>query len=119
MNERFDPLGTLPADLNDQDRHEPFYEDSRAMNLSHYVMSERCMLAEYASIKEQILTEPSSDTLTYILEGGFRGFHKMGREELVEEYKQIEDAFYTLYESAGLPYDLYDDDPLHTLTEGV
>jgi len=52
MNERFDPLGTLPADLNDQDRHEPFYEDSRAMNLSHYVMAERCMLAEYASIKE-------------------------------------------------------------------
>ena len=43
----------------------------------------------------------------------------MGREELTEEYKQIEDAFYTLYESAGLPYDLYEDDPLHTLTEGV
>jgi hypothetical protein len=43
----------------------------------------------------------------------------MGREELKEEYKQIEESFYTLYECSGLPYDLYEDDPLHTLTEGV
>ena len=42
-NERFDPLGTLPANLNDQEAHDPYYEDSRAMVLSHYVMAERCL----------------------------------------------------------------------------
>ena len=78
-------------------------------------MAERCIQVEYATIKEQIETEPSSDTLTYILEGGFRGFHKMGREELVEEYKQIEEQWYNLYEIAGLPWEPYDDDPILSL----
>ena len=113
--EKFDPLGTLPSNLNDQDAEETFYEDSRALKPSHYVMAERCIQVEYATIKEQIETEPSSDTLTYILEGGFRGFHKMGREELVEEYKQIEEQWYNLYEVVGLPWEPYDDDPILSL----
>ena len=88
--------------------HDIIYEDKRALQLSHYVMAERCMLVEYASIKEQLNTEPQSDTLIYILEGGFRGFHKFSNEHLIEEYKDMEEKFYHLYETNGLPYMLYD-----------
>ena len=39
----------------------------------------------------------------------------MGREELVEEYKQIEEQWYNLYEEVGLPWEPYDDDPILSL----
>jgi len=96
---------------------ETIYEDLRALNLSHYVMAERCMLVEYASIKQQINTEAQSDSLIYILEGGFRGFHKFSKEHLIEEYKEIEEKFYHLYETNELPYMLYDEDPLVALEQ--
>jgi hypothetical protein len=75
------------------------------------------MLVEYASIKQQINTEAQSDTLIYILEGGFRGFHKFSKEHLIEEYKEIEEKFYHLYETNELPYMLYDEDPLVALEQ--
>ena len=107
----------LPNDMNYGNPDETIYEDLRALNLTHYVMAERCMLVEYASIKEQINTEAQSDTLIYILEGGFRGFHKFSKEHLIEEYKEIEEKFYHLYETNGLPYMLYDEDPLVALEQ--
>ena len=116
VDERFDPLGTLPADLNDQDSHEPYYEDSRAMLLSHYVMAERCMQVEAHKIYSDYL-ERDYSTLSYILEGGFRGFHKMSREDLEAEYKEIEEKFYDLYETNSLPWEVYDEDPLVALEE--
>jgi len=116
VDERFDPLGTLPADLNDQDSHEPYYEDSRAMKLSHYVMAERCMQVEAHKIYSDYL-ERDYSTLSYILEGGFRGFHKMSREDLEAEYKEIEEKFYDLYETNSLPWEVYDEDPLVALEE--
>ena len=115
-NERFDPLGTLPANLNDQDQHEPYYEDSRAMKLSHYMMAERCMQVEAHKIYSDYL-ERDYSTLSYILEGGFRGFHKMSREDLEAEYKEIEEKFYDLYETNSLPWEVYDEDPLVALEE--
>jgi len=116
VDERFDPLGTLPADLNDQEAHEPYYEDSRAMKLSHYMMAERCMQVEAHKIYSDYL-ERDYSTLSYILEGGFRGFHKMSREDLEAEYKEIEEKFYDLYETNSLPWEVYDEDPLVALEE--
>ena len=115
-NERFDPLGTLPANLNDQDQHEPYYEDSRAMVLSHYVMAERCMQVEAAKIYNDYLEQDYS-TLSYILEGGFRGFHKMSREDLEAEYKEIEETWYELESINGLHWEAYEDDPIWNITE--
>ena len=45
----------LPSNLNDQEAHEPYYEDSRAMMLSHYVMAERCMQVEAYKIYSDYL----------------------------------------------------------------
>ena len=109
-------MGTRLADII-MDRHEDFlYEDSRAMKLTPYVMAERCLQAELTAI---FLDGKEGDysTLTYILEGGFKGFHNMEPSELIEEYKQIEVKWYEWYESAQLYTEVYEEDPIHTLEE--
>ena len=109
-------MDNLPANLNDQERHEPYYEDSRAMVLSHYVMAERCLQVESYKIYNDF-KEGDYSTLTYILEGGFRGFHKMSREDLEAEYKEVEELWYELEASKELYWEAYEDDPIWTITE--
>ena len=83
--------GTRLADII-FDRHEDFlYEDSRAMKLTPYVMSERCLQVEMSNIYKDYKSG-DYDTLTFILEGGFKGFHNMDSSELIEEYKAIEES---------------------------
>ena len=108
-------MDNLPANLNDQEQHEPYYEDSRAMVLSHYVMAERCLQVESYKIYNDF-KEGDYSTLTYILEGGFRGFHKMSREDLEEEYKEVEDKWYELEASRELYWEAYEDDPIWNIT---
>ena len=99
------------------DRHEDFlYEDSRAMKLTPYVMSERCLQVEISNIFKDHKSG-DYDTLTYILEGGFKGYHKMDSSELIEEYKAIEEQWYNLYESSELEFTPYEDDPIHKLEQ--
>jgi|TARA_B100000963_G_scaffold184028_1_gene159946 hypothetical protein len=112
----YNMIDHLPANLNDQEAHEPYYEDSRAMMLSHYVMAERCLQVESYKIYEDF-KEGDYATLTYILEGGFRGFHKMSREDLEDEYKEIEDKWYELEADKGLYWEAYEDDPIWNITE--
>ena len=101
------------------DKHEDlFYEDKRAMRLTHYVMAERCLQAEMKGIFTDY-GQGDYDTLTYILEGGFKGFHNMDSSELIEEYKGIEDQWYQLESDGELPWEAYEEDPIHTLTEKV
>ena len=109
-------MDNLPANLNDQEQHEPYYEDSRAMVLSHYVMAERCLQVEATKIYNDF-NEGDYSTLTYILEGGFRGFHKMTREDLESEYKEIEELWYELEADKGLYWEAYEDDPIWNITE--
>tara|TARA_B100001027_G_scaffold216941_1_gene195277 strand:- start:934 stop:1293 length:360 start_codon:yes stop_codon:yes gene_type:complete len=104
----------LPNDQFDQRHEKVIHQDTRSLDLTHYVMAERCMLVEYSIIKDEI-DDGNSDTLTYILEGGFRGFHKFSVQDLIKEYKDKEESFYALYDDGSLPYDLYDEDPLIAL----
>ena len=111
-------MGTRLADII-MDRHEDFlYEDSRAMKLTPYVMAERCLQAELTAI---FLDGKEGDysTLTYILEGGFKGFHNMDSSELIKEYKDIEDKWYELEADNELNWEPYDEDPIHKLNEPV
>ena len=97
-------------------RHEPYYEDSRAMMLSHYVMAERCMQVEAVKIYDDYKKGDVS-TLVYILEGGFKGFHNMDSSELIEEYREIESKWYQLQADNELEWEPYEDDPIHALNE--
>ncbi len=101
------------------DRHEDFlYEDNRAMKLTPYVMAERCLQAEIANIRLEG-QEGDYSTLTYILEGGFKGFHNMEPSELIKEYQEIEDKWYQMYEDNELDFEPYEEDPIHKLKEEV
>ena len=109
-------MGTRLADII-FDRHEDFlYEDSRAMKLTPYVMSERCLQVEMSNIYKEY-KNGDYNTLTYILEGGFKGFHNMDSSELIEEYKQIEEMWYNLYETNDFEFEPYEEDPIHKLEE--
>ena len=101
------------------DRHEDhLYEDERAMRLTPYVMAERCLQVDAVKIYDDYKKGDFS-TLTYILEGGFKGFHNIDSSELIEEYKEIEDKWYQLEQDNELEWEPYEDDPIHTLKETV
>jgi len=99
------------------DQYEDNYivgEDSRALQLTHYVLAERLVCVEAAGI----LSDSNNGdfmALTDILENGFRGYHKMSAGELWSEWKEVEDRFYRLYEDGELLYGLCDEDPLVAL----
>tara|TARA_B100001142_G_scaffold322271_1_gene370240 strand:- start:80 stop:415 length:336 start_codon:yes stop_codon:yes gene_type:complete len=111
-------MGTRLKDIVFDKHEDLLYEDERAMKLSHYVMAERCLQAEMKGIFTDY-GQGDYDTLTYILEGGFKGFHNMEPSELIEEYKTIEDKWYELEADNELPMEPYEDDPIHTLKEEV
>jgi hypothetical protein len=87
-------------------------QDDQGRDLTHYVLAERVTQCEYHQIVDEARNTPSSETLIYILEGGFRGFHNMSPGELWSEWKTKQDLFMTLYENKGPPWELHDEDPL-------
>ena len=111
-------MGTRLKDIIFDKHDDLLYEDERAMALTHYVMAERCLQAELTAI---FLNGKEGDysTLTYILEGGFKGFHNMEPSELIKEYKDCEDRWYTLYEDEELPLSVYEDDPINKIEKVI
>ena len=103
----------LPEDFRDVEQSSIVGTDMQGYDLTHYVLAERLLQVEYASIRDQIRNEASSDTLTYILEGGFRGFHKYSSGEQWQEWKDGAEAkWYQLYEDGELPWEPYEEDPI-------
>lgn len=99
--------------------------DSRGFGLTHYCLAERLMQVEYSKIiketKETSVVHQvyTSETLIYMLEGGFRGFHNYSVKELLDEWIQEEKNFYEMYDSNSLPWDVFEDDPIITNEEDV
>ena len=89
-------------------------EDARGNPVTHYVLAERVLQTEYWLIQQEILEDPSaaSETLVYMLEGGFRGFHNQSSGELWSEWQSKQDLFWELHDTNRLPWDLYSEDPL-------
>ena len=109
-------MGTRLLDIIFDKHDDLLYEDNRAMKLTHYVMAERSLQCEMAHIFNEY-KEGDYSTLTYILEGGFKGFHNMEPSELIKEYDDIEDKWYDLYETNQHLFEPYEDDPIHKLEE--
>ena len=106
----------LPGNLKDVEDDYIVGTDCRGYKLKHYTLAERLMQVEYAQIMSE--RDLVSDTLIYILEGGFRGFHKFSSGELWTEWKDgAEEKWYTMYDDATLPWEIYDEDPVdgHTV----
>jgi hypothetical protein len=104
-------IPTNQSDVNDTD---VVLIDKEDYWLTHYVLAERLIQVEYANIEQEIRYGTTSDTLTYILEGGFRGFHKYSKEHLREEWLDgAEDKWYQLYDDKGLRWEPYEDDPIN------
>ena len=94
------------------------YVDDRNMNLTPYVMAERCVQAEFAGIMAEY-REGDYSVLTTMLEQGFKGFHNMEPSELIEEYKQAEDKWYRLYSGSEFDFQPCEQDPIHNLEQEV
>ena len=93
-------------------------EDSRSLELTHYVLAERLMQVEHSDIQKEMNKDGHSDTLVYILDGGFRGFHKMSPGELWSEWKDGAEAkWFEMYDDESLPYSIYEEDPLEQEAE--
>jgi len=110
-------MGKRLADFITSKSDDALYEDSRSMILTHYVMAERLLQVEYYRIMQDEREQLTSETLIYILEGGFKGFHNFEPSELIQEYEEVEDRWYELYESGSLPWSVLEDDPIHALEE--
>ena len=111
-------MGKRLLDIIFDKNEDLLYEDKRAMQLTHYVMAERCLQVEVEHIIKES-KEGDHSTLTYILEGGFKGFHNMEPSELIKEYKDCEDRWYTLYEDEELPLSVYEDDPINKIEKVI
>ena len=109
----------LPLNRKDVFAEAIIIKDSRGHRLTHYVLAERLLQVEYSLISQEIRSEPSSETLTYILEGGFRGFHKYTKQELRDEWAEVEPKFWTLVDDDEMPWEPYEEDPLRSLPKEV
>ena len=98
--------------------NDPIYEDTHGMTLTMNQMADRLVNVEMTSIFKD-KAEGDVDTLAYLLENGFKGYHKMSPSELIEEYKEIEDKWYQLEQDNELEWEPYEDDPIHTLKESA
>lgn len=102
----------LPTDYKQVEDEYEVGRDKTDTALTHYVLAERLMQVEGALVAKEIQEDGHSQTLIYILEGGFRGFHKMSPGELWSEWKDgAEDKWFALYEDKELPWATYDEDP--------
>ena len=111
-------MGTRLKDIIFDRIEDHLYEDERAMRLTPYVMAERCLQVQMAQIYNE-KAEGDYETLTFILEGGFKGFHNMEPDELIKEYQDYEEQFYNLYECGGLYISVYEDDPLNHIEKVI
>jgi len=96
--------------------NDPIYEDTHGMTLTMNQMADRLVNVEMTSIFKD-KAEGDVDTLAYLLENGFKGYHKMSPSELIEEYISVEDKWYEYYQDDELAMGTDSDDPIHKLEE--
>jgi hypothetical protein len=93
--------------------------DGRGNKLTHSVLAERLIQAETMRIVEEMhYHKGCSDTLTFILEGGFKGFHNMSNERLCSEWEDYEEEWFANYDREYLPCPAHEDDPILTQQTG-
>ena len=97
-----------------ESKNDPLYEDTHGMTLTFSQMADRCLNTEITSIFLD-RQEGDIDTLSYLLENGFKGYNNMEPSELIAEYDSMEDKWYEYYEDDQLSFSVSEDDPIHNL----
>lgn len=116
----YNPQGNLPKDYKDVKDDYIIVKDEKGHPLNHYVLAERLMQVEAKQVQSEMNVQGVSDTLLYILEGGFRGYHKFTAGELKAEWIDgANEKWFQMYEDDELPWDVYDEDPLAEVDEVV
>ncbi len=107
--------GTRLAEVIESN-NDPLYEDTRAMTLTFQQMADRCLNVEMTDIFKD-KAEGDVDTLSYLLENGFKGYYNMNPSELIEEYNCMEDKWYQYYEDGEFIMSVSEDDPIQKLEQ--
>ena len=97
-----------------ESNHDPLYEDTRAMTLTFDQMADRCLNVEMTDIFKD-KAEGDVDTLSYLLENGFKGYRNMSPSDIIEEYNCMEDKWYQYYQDGEFIISVSEDDPIHEL----
>jgi hypothetical protein len=74
------------SDFRKEEQNAIVGEDSRALQLTHYVLAERLMAVD-ARLIQQDMGNGDFQYLAELLDSGFRGYHKMSSGELWAEWK--------------------------------
>jgi|TARA_R110000787_G_scaffold118540_1_gene229384 hypothetical protein len=105
-------MSNLPSNQRDVEENKPIYTTVKGHKLTHYALAERLIQWEYRCIMNDVKEDPTSEALIYILEGGFRGFHKFTANELINEYGEIEWDWYKAHKAGEFHWPLFEEDPL-------
>ncbi len=105
--------GTRLAEVIES-HNDPLYEDTRAMTLTFQQMADRCLNVEMTDVFKD-KAEGDVDTLSYMLENGFKGYYNMSPSEMIEEYSCMEDKWYQYYEDGELIMSITEHDPMYDL----
>ena len=94
--------------------NDPLYEDTHGMTLTFSQMADRCLNVEMTDVFKD-KAEGDVDTLSYLLENGFKGYYNMSPSEMIEEYSCMEDKWYQYYEDGELIMSITEHDPMYDL----
>ena len=109
----------LPQDQRDVAEDHVVGRDRQGNELTHSALAERLMQVEAHRIQQSITEDNDYTVLAYILEGGFRGYHKFSAGELWSEWTDVEDRWISLFEDSELPWEIHNEDPLALKKETV
>ena len=107
--------GTRLAEVIESN-NDPLYEDTRAMTLTFQQMADRCLNVEMTDIFKD-KAEGDVDTISYLLENGFKGYYNMSPSEIIDEYSCMEDKWYQYYEDGEFIMSVSEDDPIQKLEQ--
>ena len=104
------------SDFREQEVNAVIGQDSRGLDLTHYVLAER-IIQDDIRLMLKGHEARDYDFISNRFGSGFRGYHNMTGGELWAEWQEIEDTWYSAYENDELPYAPVEEDPIHRLEE--
>ena len=103
-------------DFREQEVNAVIGQDSRGLDLTHYVLAERIIQDDIRlMLKAHAVGDYAFISLRF--GQGHRGYHNMTSGELWSEWGDIEESWYGAYEDGELPYAPVEEDPIHILEE--